>query len=262
MGVLRAAALIATSVFALSGTAQTLFVAPMNLYRTVPAGTVVEEKIRLTSDGDALHATVSVEPFVIGADGTPQQQRVARDLGRWLSVDRAEGDIEQTQPLELLVRIAIPSSASGTFWTAVKIDTQSRVAGRGDVVVVRRRIAIPVVITVPGTDQPLCHLIDVGAVEVNGKLMITATIENAGNVAVRAPVAFAIVRVDASNAEVELASTETEPFLLLPGGKRTLRAELKPHSGESGAEAWAYYRYGPAAGAVTSLRGLIRRPHA
>lgn len=258
MGVLRAAAIVACSAFASNVMAQTLFVAPMHVYRTVAAGNSIEETIRLTSDTDVkLHATISVEPFIIGTDGRPQHdQRVKRDLGRWLTVDRAEGDVQSSRELQLKVRIALPPSAAGTYWTAVMIDSVSRVGPPGAEVIVKRRIAIPIVITAPANEAALCHLMDVSAVEVDGKLIMTATLENVGNVAVRAPVAFAVMRFEAGSADEELASAFTAPFLLLPGSKRTVRAQVVRPAGD-GAEAWAYFRYGTAVDAVTSLRGLI-----
>jgi hypothetical protein len=230
MGILSAILLSA----ALQG--EPIYAQPSRIYRSVQAGTTVTEIVRV--HGAADDASITTMPFVLSAEGKPAHRETGdRDLQRFMHVEQIDGEVR--------VRIDVPSTAKGTYWAAVVIEMVSSL----DPVRVRIRLAIPVVITVEGTAHARCALADVIAMPRGDELEITARIENSGDVGVNAPVVFAIEKDG-----VEVASVESDSVLLLPGSARIVTVRMPR---VDGGEVVAMYRYGPEAGQIALLRGLV-----
>lgn len=251
---LSAAALL---VLALPALADGLLVAPSNIRANLPAGGKLVRQIILTpTDRRPVRVRVTIEPFILDEEGTPDHgpgktpvsSRVAG-----LEVAPRELQLEGGSPGVLEVRCTAPPELRGTSWAAVLIDVET--AGltqeRGRATIVITRVAVPVFVTVEGTERPDLTIEGLKAQwSPRGGIEFDAVLENRGNTVLRASGAWA-----AEKGSLELASEDFEEIVILPGFRRRLHGDLGGALGDArpiSGHLWV--RFGPGAGRVVDAQ--------
>jgi hypothetical protein len=243
--------------------ANVLYATPTRLYESVAPGTAIERTLRVTAASeDTVNVSVEAIPFVLDVNGRPSHAPArGRALGDWLHIETSASSVDPQHPLTVKVRVDVPATARGTYWTAVMIEWTSRVsAADGSAVNAVVRFAVPVVITATGTEERHAEIDDVaGSLEADTLTMV-ARIHNSGNTALHAPVVFAIEKDEGGGARLELASATTATVLLLPGASRLVTMRIaRPKADLRGVVIAAFYRYGSATSEVVSIDGLLRQ---
>lgn len=226
---------------------------PANFYLNAAAGSVVEAQLTLFPTASDFAVAISLSPFTIDDHGQPRICRCRSDraLVEWtdLSVNRLL--LLPGNRNVVTIRIAVPPTAEGTYWSAVLIDgdVASPVGGVG--ASVRPRLAIPVFISVEGTDFADVKLGQLAAFrDSDGSVVVSGTVRNSGNTLVHAPLILA-VEDDPDSSPVELASVENAVITVLPGGKRVFRLRIAGEFAAARAlRVTAWVRFGSAPAAV------------
>jgi hypothetical protein len=172
---------------------------------------------------------------------------VPRSSRTWMDIDQREFVAGREGSIPLVVTIRIPEDAAGSYWALVSLEALPSGAGidrrrtTAVGVAVVPRIAVPVVVTVAGTEQVAVSIqeVHVAKAESGSALDCVALVENTGTTAVLLSGAFTVERQDE-----ELASVDVGMVTSLPGTKVRVKATI-PWQGESkDAGVHAYLRYG------------------
>jgi hypothetical protein len=165
-------------------------------------------------------------------------------------VEQREFTSPESGTVPLIVSAKIPKDGTGSYWALVNLEAVPSLPSIGS----RRsvglqivpRIAVPVIITVLGTEHISVRAtaIDmIAAVESSG-LEADIVVENNGNTAVLLSGALALERSSGREWE-ELTSIDVGPVTSLPGMKVKVKGLIPWNGAVNGLQAHAYLRYGP-----------------
>src|SRR6266545_7465360 len=214
---------IALLLIAAPGFGRGLVVSPTQLGLVGKGGTVAIGVLTVASSrAEENDVRVAIRDFTRGEDG---QLKIAeadspshsRSCKGWLTVDRSSFVSPSGGRVELPVRARIPEGASGSYWAAILVASAAppRSSAQGYGVQIVPQIAIPIIVTVSGTEQRDLHLISVRASRISdGTITAEALVENRGNVAV---ILNGAVSIDEQNEE--LASSDVPTTVSLPGSR-------------------------------------------
>ncbi len=154
-----------------------------------------------------------------------------RSLASWLSVSPLRFDLIPNEQKEIRFSIKIPSDITGTHWAAIMVEAapkQTQPQPPGTTVVVRRRFAVKVLETPPGTGtkEGRITLIDVRGLNPPN---IFIEFENRGTV--HTPQVTGRIEIrDERGATLEKLNIENFPTL--PGAKRLVKATSTRKKGD------------------------------
>ncbi len=246
-------AVVVLALFAASSSARAIGVLaqPINFYLTGDAGSTLAARVWLSpTAGDAV-ASLSVTSFTVDQQGKPAscEGRLDRSVVPWtsLSTHRLLLRSGGSEPLDL--KLEIPLAAVGTYWGAVMMDVEP--AAPDHLLPVRSRLAIPLFVTVRGTEAARVRIEELHAFRsAEGDVLVNAMIVNDGNTVLHSPVLLSVEAGDRS-APIELASLEDTVVTVLPGNRRAIRLLIR---GDFGADrklrVGAWIRFGRSASEV------------
>lgn len=186
-----------------------------------------------------------------------------RSCKAWLELDQAELTIAGAgEPIQVRVTARIPAGASGSYWAVVGLEVPlpEGPGSHGATVAVVPRVAIPVIVTITGTEKRSVRIGEARARRdpAQGDIECTALIENDGNVAVLIRGAFSLERPGREPADdLELASAEVGPLTSLPGTRMKITTRLPWKGPVAGLVAQSYLRYGPEADDAAQSSGTV-----
>ncbi len=241
---------------------------PVQLGLVGQPGATVSDVILVASPREESNSIrAGLADFVKDEDGrarAPVPGDNLRSCSAWLTIDKAEFTTPERGRVELRVTARIPPDATGTYWATVELQALPPAGGsqKGMAVAIVPSVAVPVIVSVAGTEQRAVTV--AGPVEVSvleGAVEASVLIENSGNAAVIINGAFSLEQKSGDSGEaVEVASADVSPVTSLPGSRLRVRTKV-PWSGSlDGLSAHAYLRYGPGIAegltASASLAGL------
>jgi hypothetical protein len=247
---------------------------PVQLGLVGRPGATVSDVIRVASPREEPNfIQASLVDFTKDEEGRtepPPTGGEPRSCRPWLEVDKTDFATPERGRVELRVTARIPADATGSYWTLVQLEAvpPPRASDKGMAVAIVPSVAIPVIVTVLGTERRALAL--AGTVQASGSegaLACSVLVENRGNAAVILNGAFALERPSGRPGEaVEVASADVSPVTSLPGTKLRVRANVPWAGGLDELTLHAYLRYGPGAEetltASATLEGLPPVPPA
>jgi len=152
---------------------------------------------------------------------------VNRSCGDWISLSEDHLRLSPGESREVSLRVAVPAGVSGTYWSAVFIESAPTAEEKeGTRILSIYRTAVKVYVTVPGTEERAGRVTDV-RVTATGPLTAVVEFQNTGNV--QLSVGGAVDVIDQTGATVR--SLPIDEFLVLPGGRRELEVVDPSSSG-------------------------------
>ena len=237
--------------------ARGVVVSPVQLGMAGAAGATVSDVLTVSPARDEqTRVRVRLADFTKDEDGKVRELAPGanpRSCKGWIEVDQAEFTTAGTgAPIQVRVTARIPAGASGSYWAIVGLEVPPppNAAGQGAAIAVVPRVAIPVIVTVTGTERRAVSIGDVRARRgsAQGPIECSAVVENSGNVAVLIRGAFSLERPGKDPADdLELASGEVGPLTSLPGTKMRVATHLTWAGPSAGLVVQSYLRYGPEA---------------
>lgn len=224
---LRAAAVGLACVLAASAAhAVGVFAQPASVYLHADAASAVESEISLSPTDGSVTVSISVSPFTIDEHGKPRSCECAeaRSIRSWGDVSEHRLALESGQRDRVVLRLSVPADASGSYWGAVLIDIDETPRQSG--ARIRSRIAIPVFVTVRGTESRRIELGTLTAFKSGDGIVVEGSVTNRGNVVLHAPLALAVESGSQSD-PVELASIDDAILVVLPEGRRIFRLTIR-----------------------------------
>ncbi|GBC75930.1 hypothetical protein HRbin07_00122 [bacterium HR07] len=179
----------------------------------------------LNNEADPLEIQISVADWdrdITGENRFYPPGTLPRSLAPWLSVSPLRFDLTPNEQKEIRFSIKIPSEITGTYWAAIMVEAapkQTQPQPPGTTVVVRRRFAVKVLETPPGTGTKdgRISLLDVRGLNPPN---IFIEFENRGTV--HTPEVKGRIEIrDEKGATLE--KLDVESFPTLPGAKRLLK---------------------------------------
>ncbi len=246
---LRAIVAVALALIAVPLMASGVAVQPTHLYLTAKPGTALDAEVTVAPASAATAIRITLEPFVIDANGSP---RTCRDAGRSIAGwARAIPDahIRIDQPIGIGVSLTVPADAEGSYSGVLMIDAGTE---NVDGVAVRTKVAVPIVVTVVGTEQPAASFSKLSATANGDGIVISGTVTNRGNCVLSTGALFAALHHGGAAVGME---TSGEATIILPGGSRNFRFEI-PLSGAPAGDVEVYITskaHGAVAQAVVRL---------
>jgi hypothetical protein len=141
---------------------------------------------------------------------------VNRSCADWISLSEDHLRLSPGESREVSLRVAVPAGVSGTYWSAVFIESAPTAEEReGTRILSIYRTAVKVYVTAPGTEVRAGRVTAV-QVAATDPLTLVVGFENTGNV--QLAVAGGVDIIDQTGTTVR--SLAIEEFLVLPGGRR------------------------------------------
>jgi hypothetical protein len=242
-------------IYAPASQARGVVATPVQLGLVGKPGTTVSGVIRVASPREEPNfIKASIVDFTKNEEGqttTPPAGGEPRSCRPWLEVDKTEFTTPERGRVELRVTAKIPAEATGSYWTLVQLEAvpSPKASDKGIAVAIVPSVAIPVIVTVLGTERRALALAGTLQASVSeGAVECSVLVENSGNAAVIVNGAFALEKPSGRPGEtVEIASADLSPVTSLPGTKLRVRTAVPWTGGLDGLTAHAYLRYGPGA---------------
>lgn len=161
-----------------------LDVSPAKYELQVPAGQSQTIPITIRNAGDApVHVLASLSDFTVGRDGTYaffDAGKTPFGMGKWVTVNPREFDLEPKAFMQVRFSVSIPSSATGEYSSIVFFTTRpTRRAGGG--VSIAERVASKLYNIVPNTERFGGEIDDVSARADGESQKYTVGFRNTGN---------------------------------------------------------------------------------
>jgi hypothetical protein len=224
LGILLSAAAGPAAVFA-----KGISVSPAHLFADVKAGDEWSQTIAVSpADATRTRVSVSVDAFVLDADGNPQRGSRSGATAD-LAVETREVVLDGGRRESVTVRCRVPETAAGTLWAVVLFEAEPvERPGAGDKpVLVVTRLAVPVFLTVSGTERRDLRILGLDVVSATaGRVDVSARVRNEGNAVLRPTGLWTVEEAPGGAEPVELATADVEPAVILPGSTRVLHASL------------------------------------
>lgn len=160
-----------------------------------------------------------------------------RSASGWITVAPAQFTLQPDEAIEVHFSLEVPSGIQGTHWTSLLVEGTPREVEtqQGTTILVRRRFAVKVLETPPGSGEPQGKIKDL---QVRGLNPMTAVIQFENTGAVNLPAVKGRVEVRNTSGQT-IESIPIEEFPVLPGAVRVLR----PASARAPGEGLAPGRY-------------------
>ncbi|HEY3052020.1 MAG TPA: hypothetical protein VGK04_01380 [Thermoanaerobaculia bacterium] len=252
---------IALLLIAAPGFGRGLVVSPTQLGLVGKGGTIAMGVLTVASSrAEDNDVRVAIRDFTRGEDGrlkiaeadSPSHPRSCKE---WLTVDRSSFVSPSSGRVELPVRARIPDLASGSYWAAILVASAAppRSSEQGYGLQIVPQIAIPIIVTVSGTEHRDVRLISVRALRnADGAITAEALVENRGNAAV---ILNGAMSIDERNEE--LVSSDIPTTVSLPDSRSRIVTKLNYADSIDGKSVHAILRYGPKASDVLDGSGRI-----
>ncbi len=193
---------------------------PANLYLSAERGSIVRSEITLSPTSGDTAVSIALAPFTIDERGQPRscQCRMDRTLAGWGDVSTHGVSLTAGRRQSVTLELTVPASAEGSYWGVVLVEIEQTE--------VRSRLAIPVFLTVRGTEAPAVRLRELKAFRTKpNEIVVTGTVFDEGNTIVHSAPLF-VVEEGSASAPVELASREDGVLTILPDGRRAFRLTI------------------------------------
>jgi P pilus assembly chaperone PapD len=188
----------------------------------------------LNNETDPLEIQISLADWdrdITGENRFYPPGTLPRSAAPWLSVSPLRFDLEPNKQQEVRFSIKVPSDIAGTYWAAIMVEAapkQTRPQPPGTTVIVRRRFAVKVLETPPGTGTKdgRIALIDVRGLNPPNYLV---EFENRGTI--HAPRVTGRIELRDEKGTL-LEKLDLESFPILPGAKRLLKVTSARKKGD------------------------------
>jgi hypothetical protein len=257
----------ALAFLAVDAIARGLLVSPSQIGLVGAAGSTITETIYVSSSREEKnYVQVAISDFVRTIDGELREASaddVVRSCKDWIDVDQNSFTSPEQGRVQLTLTARIPANAQGSYWALLSLRSvpPSRTGpAKGHGFRVVPRIAIPVLVTVTGTEKREMTITDFKVTSVaDGVVDVEAVLENRGNVAVLFNGAFTLDRVAPPSEIIEVAEVPVEILTSLPGHKSRVKGRLEWKGALSDLRAHSMFRYGPNANDVAEATAEIPR---
>lgn len=247
-----AAALLLLQLIATRADSMGLLVSPAQVGLVGKAGSTVSGIISVSSSRrEQTQVRISLADFVRDLDGKVHEipaTEAKRSCKQWLEIDQREFTSPESGTVPLVVSAKISENASGSYWALVNIEAVpaavDRRTERAVGIQIIPRIAIPVVITVSGTENISVRAEEVHVTPQSDGVDTYVIIRNDGNTAILLSGALVLERGSGNDSE-EVASVDVNPITSLPGTSVKVKGLIPWKGDPSGLQAHAYLRYGP-----------------
>jgi len=236
--------------------ARGLVVSPAQLGIIGTAGARASGTISVSSSRqEQTQVRISIADFTRDLDGKlveVKPDQATRSCKAWLEVEQREFTSPASGSVPLVVSARIPPNATGSYWAVVNLEAvpqPSSFAPRRSIgVQIVPRIAVPIIITVGGTEKISVTTLSIDLAPSTDPEGTEAAVvvENDGNTAVLLTGALALERPAKPDSE-EVASVDVGPVTSLPGSKVKLKGVIPFTGSTAGLQAHAYLRFGPGA---------------
>jgi P pilus assembly chaperone PapD len=188
----------------------------------------------LNNETDPLEIQISLADWdrdITGENRFYPPGTLPRSAAPWLSVSPLRFDLEPNKQQEVRFSIKVPSDIAGTYWAAIMVEAapkQTQPQPPGTTVIVRRRFAVKVLETPPGTGTKdgRITLIDVRGLNPPNYLV---EFENRGTI--HAPRVTGRIELRDEKGTL-LEKLDLESFPILPGAKRLLKVTSARKKGD------------------------------
>jgi P pilus assembly chaperone PapD len=188
----------------------------------------------LNNETDPLEIQISLADWdrdITGENRFYPPGTLPRSAAPWLSVSPLRFDLEPNKQQEVRFSIKVPSDIAGTYWAAIMVEAapkQTQPQPPGTTVIVRRRFAVKVLETPPGTGTKdgRIALIDVRGLNPPNYLV---EFENRGTI--HAPRVTGRIELRDEKGTL-LEKLDLESFPILPGAKRLLKVTSARKKGD------------------------------
>lgn len=155
---------------------------------------------------------------------------IARSASEWINVAPTQFTLEPGESQEVRFTIAVPTGIQGTFWSALIVEGTPREveAESGATILVRKRFAVKILETPPGSGSPSGQI---NGLTVTGLNPLTAVVEFENTGLVNLSSVKGRVEVRNTAGEV-LESIVVEDFPVLPGAVRLVQVPSTRELGE------------------------------
>jgi hypothetical protein len=249
--------------FAAHAESRGLVVSPAQLGISAKAGETATGVITVSSSRpEENQVRVTIVDFARSEDGRLQLLSGAkppRSSKDWLTATQNSFVSPNAGSVTVGVRARVPADASGSYWAALVLSSVPPARGPRKNIGMELvpQIAIPIIVTVTGTEKRDIRLLETGARRVSdSSIEPYLVVENRGNAAVMLSGAFTIDRNEGTDVE-ELADTELPVTLSLPGARSRIAAKLSWTGAVDGLNVHAIVRYGPTPADIAEISGPI-----
>jgi P pilus assembly chaperone PapD len=188
----------------------------------------------LNNETDPLEIQISLADWdrdITGENRFYPPGTLPRSAAPWLSVSPLRFELEPNKQQEVRFSIKVPSDIAGTYWAAIMVEAapkQTQPQPPGTTVIVRRRFAVKVLETPPGTGTKdgRIALIDVRGLNPPNYLV---EFENRGTI--HAPRVTGRIELRDEKGTL-LEKLDLESFPILPGAKRLLKVTSARKKGD------------------------------
>jgi P pilus assembly chaperone PapD len=188
----------------------------------------------LNNETDPLEIQISLADWdrdITGENRFYPPGTLPRSAAPWLSVSPLRFELEPNKQQEVRFSIKVPSDIAGTYWAAIMVEAapkQTQPQTPGTTVIVRRRFAVKVLETPPGTGTKdgRIALIDVRGLNPPNYLV---EFENRGTI--HAPRVTGRIELRDEKGTL-LEKLDLESFPILPGAKRLLKVTSARKKGD------------------------------
>jgi hypothetical protein len=228
-----------------------LVVSPSQLGLVGAAGSTVSDAIYVSSSREEKNnIRVEVTDFIRDENGEVREVSAAeakRSCSAWIEVDQDSFTSPETGRVELRVTAKIPKEAEGSYWALVSFRSlpPTHPPGQANAVRIIPRIAVPVIVTVAGTEKRDLKISALHVTSGRGGFDAEAAVVNDGNVAVLFSGAFTLESGGANGDVTELAEAPVETSTSLPGTTTRVREHLNWNGDTAGLRLGAILRFGP-----------------
>jgi hypothetical protein len=190
-----------------------------------------------------------------------------RSCRSWMEVDQDQFVSPERGRVAVVVTARVPKEAAGSYWTSAYFEVVPKAKaapGEGNApgvsIAIVPRIAIPVIVTVRGTEKYSLQVRSLRANATPAGFAAEVVVENTGNAAVMLSGAMTLERPSSGDVPEEIASTDVKSATSYPGGMTTIKADLAASGLEPSAlELHAYLRYGSAATQVVEASSTLAK---
>lgn len=214
-------------------------------------GEVQTLEVELTNTGDAAMAArtyaADVYTIVNGGFGGRLRDETQTSSTEWIAYPTEVVQLRVGEAIRRSFTIAVPlTSDPGEYAATLIVENDQPIRGSGAVAMDQIvRLAVPIVVTVPGKRLPALAIGEATHKVVAGRSVVSVAVENSGNIRLAPLVAFTLF--NAAGAQVSQASVQMDTFyartatfievplaaLLLPG---TYTVQLVLEDGREGVE--------------------------
>ncbi len=201
-------------------------VSQMDFYLNIPPGTQKTNTFSIENDGsDENEIRVYQADWNIKPNGENiylEPDMLSRSNANWISISPRQFTLQPDETKEIRVSIKVPNGIEGTYWSVILVEGEPKKVKteEGTTVLVRKRFAIKVFVTPPGTAKKEAKITNLSVGGLN-PLTVTVDVENVGNSYLQLAGESKVEIRDVRGETIEEMNIDN--ILLLPGGERRLK---------------------------------------